>query len=100
HEGEKQNFVLRAFEAMFDAWLRAYQWSLDKVLAYKSTMLVVILATLIGTVGLYIYIPKGFFPIEDTGFIFSTVEGPSDISFKAMQDRQREIAEIVRKDKA
>jgi HAE1 family hydrophobic/amphiphilic exporter-1 len=100
HEGEKQNFVLRAFEAMFNAWLRAYEWSLDKVLAYKSTMLVVTAITLIGTVGLYIYIPKGFFPIEDTGFIFSTVEGPSDISFKAMQVRQREIAEIIRQDKA
>src|SRR5262249_28459183 len=38
HEGEKQNIVLRAFEAMFTGWLRAYEWSLDKVLAYKSVM--------------------------------------------------------------
>ena len=100
HEGEKQNIVLRVFEAMFRAWLRGYEWSLDKVLTYKATMLIVIAATLAGTVLLYIYIPKGFFPIEDTGFIVSTVEGPSDISFKAMFDRQREIAEIVRQDKA
>jgi hydrophobic/amphiphilic exporter-1 (mainly G- bacteria), HAE1 family len=99
-EGEKQNFVLRAFEAMFRSWLRAYEWSLDKVLAYKGMMLVVIAATLVGTIALYIIVPKGFFPIEDTGFIFSTVEGPSDISFKAMSERQREIAEIVRKDPA
>jgi len=99
-EGEKQNIVLRAFEKMFNGWLRAYEWSLDKVLAHKGTMLVVIAATLVGTIALYVYIPKGFFPIEDTGFISSTVEGPSDISFKAMFERQREIAEIVRKDKA
>ncbi|MEA2927788.1 MAG: hypothetical protein QOG38_216 [Hyphomicrobiales bacterium] len=99
-EGEKQNIVLRAFERMFNGWLRAYEWSLDKVLAYRGTMLVVIAATLVGTAVLYVYIPKGFFPIEDTGFISSTVEGPSDISFKAMFERQREIAEIVRKDKA
>jgi HAE1 family hydrophobic/amphiphilic exporter-1 len=100
HEGEKQFFLLRWFEAMFRSWLRAYEWSLDKVIAYKSTMLIVTLVTLVGTVALYVYIPKGFFPIEDTGFIFSTVEGPSDISFKAMAERQRVIAEIVRKDPA
>jgi len=100
HEGEKQNIALRAFEAMFRGWLRAYEWSLDKVLAYKSMMLVVTLFTMVGTVMLYIVIPKGFFPIEDTGFIAGTVEGPSDISFKAMFDRQRQIAEIVRLDPA
>src|SRR5256885_168222 len=99
-EDKKQNVVLRAFEAMFDSWLRAYEWSLDKVLRYKSTMLVVTACTLAGTIALYVYIPKGFFPIEDTGFIFSTVEGPSDISFRGMQVRQREIAEIIRKDPA
>src|SRR6266550_652154 len=100
HGDEKQNIVLRAFEAMFRAWLRGYEWSLDKVLKAKAAVLVVTACTLAGTIALYIYIPKGFFPIEDTGFIFSTVEGPSDISFKAMQERQREIAEIVRKDPA
>src|SRR5260221_279309 len=84
HEDEKQNIVLRAFEAMFRAWLRAYEWSLDKVLKAKAVVLVVTACTLAGTIALYVYIPKGFFPIEDTGFIFSTVEGPSDISFKAM----------------
>src|SRR5437870_8480044 len=41
HEGQKQNFVLRAFEAMFKSWLRAYEWSLDRVIAYKSLMLLV-----------------------------------------------------------
>ena len=46
-------------------------------------MLVVTIATIVGTVSLYFDIPKGFFPIEDTGFIFGTVEGPSDISFMA-----------------
>jgi HAE1 family hydrophobic/amphiphilic exporter-1 len=100
HEGEKQNIVLRAFEAMFRGWLRAYEWSLDKVLKAKAVMLFVTFCTLAATIALYAYIPKGFFPIEDTGFVIATVEGPSDISFKAMFDRQREIAEIVRNDKA
>ncbi len=99
-EGEKENIVLRAFEAMFRGWLRGYEWSLDKVLAYKSFMLVVTFATLVGTVYLYVIIPKGFFPTEDTGFIAATTEGASDISFLAMVERQRKVAEIVRNDPA
>jgi len=97
-EDEKENIVLRAFEAMFRGWLRAYEWALDKVLAYKSVMLAVTLATLVGTVYLYVIIPKGFFPTEDTGFIAATTEGASDISFEAMAERQRRVAEIVRND--
>ncbi|MGA8414625.1 MAG: efflux RND transporter permease subunit [Xanthobacteraceae bacterium] len=100
HEGEKQFFVLRWFEALFKGLLRGYEWALDRVLAYKSTMLLVTFATIIGTVLLYYYIPKGFFPIEDTGFIFGSVEGPSDISFQAMYERQQKIASIVQADKA
>ncbi len=100
HEGEKQFFVLRWFEAMFKGWLRGYEWALDRVLAYKSVMLLITFATIIGTVVLYYYVPKGFFPVEDTGFIFGSVEGPSDISFQAMYQRQQKIAAIVQADKA
>src|ERR1051325_11450371 len=99
-EDERQIFILRLFEAAFRGLLRAYEATLDKVLKAKAVMLLVTLATLVGTAALYVYIPKGFFPIEDTGFISSTVEGPADISFKAMFERQREVAEIIRKDKA
>lgn len=70
----KPNFVLRWFEAMFDSWLRAYEWTLDRVLAYKSVMLVVTLATLGATLWLYLIVPKGFFPQEDTGFLSGTTE--------------------------
>src|SRR4029077_11954040 len=56
--------------------------------------------TLAASIWLYIIIPKGFFPSEDTGFIFATTESASDISFPAMVERQRLIAEIVRKDPA
>ena len=62
HEGEKQNVVLRAFEWMFNSWLRGYEWTLDKVLRYKFVTLMVTLGTMAGTVYLYIVIPKGFFP--------------------------------------
>src|SRR5881227_3789208 len=73
-EGEKQNFVLRAFEAMFQGWLRAYEWSLDKVIQYKPITLMITFGTLVATVWLYIVIPKGFFPTEDTGFIAGATE--------------------------
>ena len=102
HEGDsqKQNIVLRAFEALFEKMRVAYENSLDWVLDHKSTMLLATVVTLLASAALYVVIPKGFFPVEDTGFINATVEGPADISFKAMYDRQREIANIVQKDKA
>src|SRR5262249_17756477 len=100
HEGERENPVLAVFESMFTALLRAYEATLDVALKYKFLMLIVTVGTMFGTVYLYIAIPKGFFPVEDTGFIFGTVEGPSDISFKAMFERQREVAAIVQQDKA
>ena len=100
HEGEHQNFILRMFEAMFKSWLRGYELTLDVFLKYKSLVLIAMVGTLIGTVWLYLVIPKGFFPVEDTGFINATTEGPSDISFTAMYDRQLQIAEILRQDPA
>jgi HAE1 family hydrophobic/amphiphilic exporter-1 len=98
-EGEKQNAVLRMFEAMFNSWLRAYEWSLDKVLIHKPITLGFTIATLFVAVLLYIVIPKGFFPTEDTGFISASTEASSDVSFNQMIGLQRQVAEIVRKDK-
>ena len=100
HGDEKQNFILRAFEAMFRGWLRAYEWTLDKVLRYKAITLAVTIATIGGTVWLYVAIPKGFFPVEDTGFILAVTEGAQDVSFQAMVKRQREVAAIVNADPA
>jgi HAE1 family hydrophobic/amphiphilic exporter-1 len=100
HEGEKQNILLRVFEAAFNRTLRAYEWALDRVLKYKSITLAVTFATLAGTVYLYIAIPKGFFPTEDTGFISATTEAATDISFPAMVALQAKVSDIVLKDKA
>jgi HAE1 family hydrophobic/amphiphilic exporter-1 len=101
HGGEKRpNIVLRAFEGMFNLWLRAYEWSLDKVLKAKAIMLMVTIATLAGTAYLYVAIPKGFFPVEDTGFLIGTTEGSTDSSFTAMVERQSKVADIVRADPA
>jgi hydrophobic/amphiphilic exporter-1 (mainly G- bacteria), HAE1 family len=99
-EGEKQNIVLRIFEAMFRSWLRGYEVTLDLCLKYRPIVMLGMIATLVGTVYLYVVIPKGFFPVEDTGFLNATVEGPSDIAFGAMLERTRQIAALVRKDPA
>jgi HAE1 family hydrophobic/amphiphilic exporter-1 len=100
HEGEKQNFVLRMFEAMFKGWLRGYEWALDRVIAHKFIVLLVTFGTLAATFWLYAVIPKGFFPTEDTGFISASTEGASDVSFGQMATLQRQVAEIIRADKA
>jgi HAE1 family hydrophobic/amphiphilic exporter-1 len=99
-ETKKPNVVLRAFEQMFDSWLRMYEWTLDWVLARKAMMLVVTLATLAGTIALYIVVPKGFFPQEDTGFLSGVTEAATDTSFEAMTVRQKELADILSRDPA
>ena len=97
---KKPNIVLRVFERMFDSWLRAYEWALDRVLAAKALMLAVTLATLAGTIALYIVVPKGFFPQEDTGFLFGTTDAATDTSYEAMSVRQKELADILSRDPA
>ncbi|WP_424631249.1 efflux RND transporter permease subunit [Bradyrhizobium sp. SYSU BS000235] len=96
----RPNVVLRGFEVMFDAWLRAYEWALDRVLAYKFITLMVTFATLAATIWLYVIVPKGFFPQEDTGFLTGTTEAATDTSFAAMSARQKLLADLLRADPA
>jgi len=98
--GRRQNVVLRAFEKAFELMLGGYQRTLDLVLRHKPVMLVVTLATFVGTIWLYVVVPKGFFPTEDTGYIIGITEGNTDISFPAMAALQRKVADIVRRDPA
>ncbi|KWV57380.1 acriflavine resistance protein B [Bradyrhizobium macuxiense] len=101
HDPSKRpNIVLRAFEAMFEAWLRTYEWALDWVLAKKALMLVVTIATLGGTIYLYMIAPKGFFPQEDTGFLIGVTEAATDTSFEAMKVRQQALVDVLRTDPA
>src|SRR3978361_166799 len=97
---KKPNIVLRAFEAMFDAWLRTYELALDWVLARKALMLIVTMATLGGTVYLYMIVPKGFFPQEDTGFLIGVTEAATDTSFEAMSIRQKALVDVLKSDPA
>jgi HAE1 family hydrophobic/amphiphilic exporter-1 len=101
HQGEeKQNFVLRAFERAFEYMLHTYEWTLARVLAHKSIVLGVTIITIAGTIWLYVVVPKGFFPTEDTGYVIGITEGATDISFPALSTLQRQVADIVRADKA
>jgi HAE1 family hydrophobic/amphiphilic exporter-1 len=100
HAGEKQYFVLRGFEALFERMLRTYESTLDFILVRKQIMLVVTLCTFVATIWLYIAAPKGFFPSEDTGYVVGITEAATDVSYPAITELQRKVAEIVRKDKA
>jgi HAE1 family hydrophobic/amphiphilic exporter-1 len=99
-EGEKQFSLLRIFERFFEWMLSMYQWTLDRVIAFKSIMLMVTIATFFATIALYVVVPKGFFPIEDTGYMVGITEGATDISFPAITQLQRTVADIVRADPA
>src|SRR5262245_41011771 len=97
HEGEKQMFLLRIFEAVFNSWLRSYEWALDKVLKAKPLVLVITFGTLVLTGYLYYIIPKGLFPSVDTRFIKATTEEATDILISAMIELQGLLAVIVRR---
>jgi HAE1 family hydrophobic/amphiphilic exporter-1 len=101
HDGEKkQFFVLRMFERLFEGMLSTYQWTLDRVIAFKSIMLMITIGTFFATIALYVVVPKGFFPTEDTGYVIGITEGATDVSFPAISQLQRKVAEIVRADPA
>ena len=93
---EKHNVFYRVSESGFQAMIRFYSWSLGLVLKGKFLTLLVTLATIAVSGYFYVHIPKGFFPIEDTGLIFATTEGAQDISFESMLAHQREAAAIVK----
>jgi len=97
---KKGNALMRGVEAGFQGMLRAYEWTLDRVIRFKAVMLLFTLLTVAGTVWLYVIVPKGFFPTEDTGFLFAITEAKTDIGFESMVEHQRKVADIVRADPA
>lgn len=86
------------FERGFDAMLGGYRRGLEVVLRHRFLTLLSFIATVAATVLLYVMIPKGFFPQQDTGFIFGTAVAGQDSSSEAMHDRMLALADIVRKD--
>ena len=97
---EQQGRFYRASGRFFDAVIARYATMLDWVLARERATLLVAIGTLVLTVVLYFYVPKGFFPVQDTGVIQGISEAPQSISFAAMAERQQALASAVLRDPA
>jgi hydrophobic/amphiphilic exporter-1 (mainly G- bacteria), HAE1 family len=87
-------------ERAFDKLLKGYERGLDVVLEFRFITLLVFLATLILSVVLFVIIPKGFFPQQDTGLLTGIAETGQDVSFAEMVRHQQELGSIVQKDPA
>jgi multidrug efflux pump len=97
---EKQGRFYQASERMFDNMIAFYGRTLKFVLGHQTITLVVALGTLVLTIILYIIIPKGFFPIQDTGIIQGISQAPPTIGPQAMAEKQQELADVILKDPA
>ncbi len=98
HDTAKHGFVWRVIENMFDGMLAFYRRTLDVVLRHRLITLIVFFATIALTVHLYIIIPKGFFPIQDTGLITGFAEAGQDISPQEMARLMMQLGDVLGKD--
>jgi len=97
---EKQGKLYRRSGEIFERLIERYGQMLDWVLDRQGATLIVAIITLLLTVVLYIFIPKGFFPIQDTGAIQGITEAPQTVSFAAMAERQQALADVILQDPA
>ena len=86
------------FNVLVERTVEAYQRSLEWVLRHQPETLLVTLATLAATILLYVAVPKGFLPLQDTGLITAVTETGTDVSFAEMQRRQRRVEDSIRAD--
>jgi multidrug efflux pump len=93
-EGRFYQWSERVYERVIQGYGRTLKW----VLQHQTATLLVTAATLILTLLLYVAVPKGFFPVQDTGVILGISEAPQDVSFSAMSDRQQQLARAILKD--
>ena len=96
----KHGRIYMATEKFFDGVLSVYRSSLHWVLDHPTLTLVVLFVTIALNVVLIVKIPKGFFPVEDTGAISGSVRGPQDSSFPAMDNSIRQIGAVIKNDPA
>jgi multidrug efflux pump len=97
---QQEGRFYQASERVFNSLIAFYGRTLRVVLRYQTFTLLVAVATLILTIVLYIFIPKGFFPVQDTGVIQGISQASQSISFDAMSQKQQELAKIILKDPA
>ncbi len=95
---EKESRIARwsneKFQALIDRYGKALTWVLD----HQTLTLLVAVGTMALTAWLYIIIPKGFFPVQDTGIIQAITEAPESVSYASMAERQQRLAAAVLKD--
>ncbi len=91
----QQGRFYRASERFFERVIAWYGKTLSFVLRYQRTTLLVTAATLAATILLYIFVPKGFFPVQDTGVILGISEARESVSFEEMANRQQAIAKVI-----
>jgi multidrug efflux pump len=94
----KRGRFYRASGRFFDRLIALYGRTLQVVLRHQPATLAVTVGTLALTLLLYYYIPKGFFPVQDTGVILGISDAPQSVSFSAMAQRQQALAEVILKD--
>jgi len=97
-EGEKGRFY-DVTEKYYNRVIAFYGRTVKVVLRHQTATLLVTFGTLVLTLILYVIVPKGFFPVQDTGVILGVSEAPDAVSFDAMAQRQQELAKIILQDK-
>jgi multidrug efflux pump len=98
--GATEGRFARASERILKGVIERYGTSLRWVLGHQTATLVVAVVTLVGTLALYVVVPKGFFPVQDTGVILGVSEAPQSVSFAAMAERQQALAAVILHDPA
>ncbi|MFZ1132790.1 MAG: efflux RND transporter permease subunit [Terriglobales bacterium] len=93
----KESRFFRVTEDLFNRVIAFYGRTLKFVLKYQTTTLLITVSTLIATLLLYVYVPKGFFPVQDTGVIMGISEAAENTSFAAMSVRQQALARVILK---
>ena len=95
---EKHGKIFQASERIFNNTIAFYGRTLKFVLQHQTTTLLVTVGTLIATIWLYMIVPKGFFPVQDTGVIIGISDAPETVSFASMSERQLKLAAAILKD--
>jgi len=96
--GAGGNAVTHSFNRVVDWVIEMYRRSLEWVLRHESLTLIVTFGTLVATIWLYVIVPKGFLPLQDTGLIFGVMEGGEEVSFGEMQRLRGVVEAAIRRD--
>jgi multidrug efflux pump len=93
--GKEETRFYRVSEDYFNRVIAFYGRTLQWVLKHQTMTLVVTVATLVATLLLYVYVPKGFFPVQDTGVIMGISEAQQSTSFAALSQKQQALAKVI-----